>query len=100
MQVATREAWLNAVAAALSPRFGALGAPLTDHIRIAIGFTSRGIRGRAIGECWDNRHSEDGVVEESTRKRTLSAASTAQRPQADLRRVLKGWLAAPNSGER
>ena len=34
-----------------------------------------------------------GVVAESPRKRTLSAASTAQRPQADLRRVSEGWKA-------
>jgi hypothetical protein len=32
-------------------------------VRVAIGFTSRGARGRAIGECWDNRCSDDGHFE-------------------------------------
>lgn len=32
-------------------------------MRVAIGFTSRGARGRAIGECWDNRCSGDGHFE-------------------------------------
>jgi hypothetical protein len=32
-------------------------------LRIAIGFTSSGQRSKRIGECWDNRCSEDGYFE-------------------------------------
>lgn len=32
-------------------------------MRGAIGFTSRGAKGKAIGECWDNRLSADGHFE-------------------------------------
>lgn len=33
------------------------------RLRIAIGFTSSGRRSKRIGECWDNRCSEDGYFE-------------------------------------
>ena len=39
--------------------FENLGASLPAQLRIAIGFTSSGRRGRSIGECWDNQCSED-----------------------------------------
>src|SRR3546814_4161403 len=55
----TRESWLNAVAQGVAPLFEALDAPLPDRVRVAIGFTSRGAKGKAIGECWDNRLSAD-----------------------------------------
>ena len=58
-----REAWLNAVACGMAPLFEAMGAPLPDRIRVAIGFTSTGRKGRSIGECWDNRRSADGHFE-------------------------------------
>ena len=58
-----RESWLNGVAAGMAPLFEALGAPLPDRVRVAIGFTSAGRRSRAIGECWDNRRSTDGHFE-------------------------------------
>ena len=58
-----RESWLNGVAAGMAPLFEALGAPLLDRVRVAIGFTSAGRRSRAIGECWDNRRSADGHFE-------------------------------------
>lgn len=58
-----REAWLNGIAHGLAPHFEQLGAPLPTKIRIAIGFTSNGKRSRAIGECWDNRCSQDGHFE-------------------------------------
>jgi hypothetical protein len=32
-------------------------------VRVAIGFTSRGAKAKAIGECWDNRLSADGHFE-------------------------------------
>ena len=59
----TRESWLNAVALGMAPLFEALDAPLPDRVRVAIGFTSRGAKGKAIGECWDNRLSADGHFE-------------------------------------
>src|SRR3546814_9352761 len=34
-----------------------------DRVRVAIGFTSRGAKAKAIGECWDNRLSADGHFE-------------------------------------
>lgn len=58
-----RESCLNGVAAGMTPLFEALGAPLPDQVRVAIGFTSAGRRSRAIGECWDNRRSADGHFE-------------------------------------
>lgn len=58
-----REAWLRRVAAGLAPRFTALGAPLPERCRIAIGFTSNGSRGRRIGECWSQAASADGHFE-------------------------------------
>lgn len=36
---------------------------MPSDLRVAIGFTSRGVRGKAIGECWDNRCSDDGHFE-------------------------------------
>jgi len=63
MQHDNREAWLNYVAQRMGPMFTALDAPLPEKVRIAIGFTSTGKRGRSIGECWDNRCSVDGYFE-------------------------------------
>src|SRR3546814_2433575 len=51
------------VAAGMAPLFEALEAPLPDRVRVAIGFTSAGAKGKAIGECWDNRLSADGHFE-------------------------------------
>ena len=59
----TREAWLNALTAELAPAFKLHGAPLPKKIRIAIGFTSSGARGKGIGECWDSTASGDGAFE-------------------------------------
>lgn len=58
-----RESWLNRVAQGMAPLFEALDAPLPSRVRVAIGFTSRGAKGKAIGECWDNRLSADGHFE-------------------------------------
>ncbi len=59
----TREAWLNDITQHLALQFERLAAPLPTKVRIAIGFTSNGKRSRAIGECWDNRCSQDGHFE-------------------------------------
>jgi hypothetical protein len=63
MEQDNRESWLNRVAAGMAPLFTALGTPLPDRVRVAIGFTSAGRNGKAIGECWDNRRSADGHFE-------------------------------------
>jgi hypothetical protein len=43
----------------MAPMFERLGAPLPAQLRIAIGLISSGRRSTQIGECWDNRCSED-----------------------------------------
>ena len=63
MEQDNRESWLNRVAVGMAPWFEALDTPLPDRIRVAIGFTSRGAKGKAIAECWDNRCSGDGHFE-------------------------------------
>lgn len=63
MEQDNRESWLNRVAVGMAPLFTALGTPLPDRVRVAIGFTSAGRKGKAIGECWDNRRSADGHFE-------------------------------------
>ncbi|OLP04658.1 hypothetical protein BLL52_4312 [Rhodoferax antarcticus ANT.BR] len=47
----------------MRPMFDALEAPLPNRMRISIGFTSNGMRGRRIGECWDSRCSLDDHFE-------------------------------------
>src|SRR3546814_12784279 len=47
----------------MAPLFAALDAPLPARIRVAIGFTSSGRKGKAIGECWDNRLNAVGHFE-------------------------------------
>jgi len=63
MEQDNRESWLNRVAIGMAPLFDALDTPLPARVRVAIGFTSRGAKGKAIGECWDNRRSGDGHFE-------------------------------------
>jgi hypothetical protein len=60
---ATRESWLAAFAAAARPRFEEAGAPLPTKVRLSIGFPSGGRRVKAIGECWSDVCSGDGVFE-------------------------------------
>lgn len=63
MKQDNRESWLNRVAVGMAPLFESLDTPLPSRVRVAIGFTSRGAKGKAIGECWDNRCSGDGHFE-------------------------------------
>lgn len=53
-----REAWLNAIAARMAPRYAELGHPLPPF-RISIGFTSGGMNSNANAECWSNVASAD-----------------------------------------
>ena len=59
----TREQWLNAFAKLAKPHFERVGAPLPDKLRIGVGFTSTGARGKRIGECWSQAASADGHFE-------------------------------------
>jgi predicted SprT family Zn-dependent metalloprotease len=60
---ATREHWLNATVDAMRPVFNSRGFPLPDKIRVSVGFTSKGARGKRIGECWSSTMSKDAHVE-------------------------------------
>ncbi len=55
----TREDWLNALTLAARGTFAAQGFTLPDAIRCSVGFTSRGIKGKAIGQCWSSNASAD-----------------------------------------
>lgn len=57
-----RETWLNLIAAKMAPRFADMGHPLPPF-RVAVGFPSAGMKGRAIAECWDKRASGDNHFE-------------------------------------
>jgi hypothetical protein len=55
----TREQWLLNFAAAARPMFKKAGAPLPKKIRMSVGFPSKGIRAKTIGECWYSTSSAD-----------------------------------------
>jgi hypothetical protein len=57
-----REDWLSAVAEKMAPWFADRGHPL-PAVRMAVGFTSKGMRSNRIGECWSDVCSGDGVHE-------------------------------------
>jgi hypothetical protein len=59
----TREEWLNFVMDEVRPVFKTHGAPLPAKIRLSVGFTSTGSRGRRIGECWSPIASSDKHAE-------------------------------------
>ena len=59
----TREAWLLAFTQAARSMFAEVGAPLPDKVRVSVGFPSKGVRSKTIGECWAADASTDGVCE-------------------------------------
>lgn len=59
----SREDWLNAFITESRAVFKQHGMPLPAKIRAAIGFTSKGSRGKRIGECWSDSASADGTFE-------------------------------------
>jgi hypothetical protein len=59
----TREEWLNAFIDAARPHFIGINAPLPLNVRVSVGFTSKGSKGRVIGECWTDDASGDGHFE-------------------------------------
>lgn len=76
-QNTNREAWLNAFVSAARPVFMGRGFPLPERIRVSVGFTSTGARGKAIGECWSSEASEDGYFEIFIRPNANSDARIA-----------------------
>lgn len=71
----TREQWLLNFADAARPMFKKAGAPLPKKIRMSIGFPSKGIRAKTIGECWHTESSADKVVEIFIRPSLQASAS-------------------------
>lgn len=61
--VTSREDWLNAFTAAARPTFEQAGFPLPENVRVSVGFSSRGRKSKAIGECWSNTASADDHFE-------------------------------------
>jgi len=66
MRFKTREEWLNAMTAALRPKFKANETPIPAKVRISCGWPARGAtanKNRRIGECWPGKLSEGGYCE-------------------------------------
>lgn len=63
MAYATREEYLNAFIEKSRPQFECVNAPLPSNVRVSVGFTSRGMKGTRIGECWSSDASADGNFE-------------------------------------
>ena len=62
-KITNRETWLNEFTRRARPMFKELGKPLPDNVRMAVGYTSAGRRGKRIGECWSDTCSKDGTFE-------------------------------------
>jgi hypothetical protein len=54
--IATREAWLLAVAERMAPWYDGTVPP----VRVSVGFTSKGRRSNRVGECWTPAADPDG----------------------------------------
>lgn len=70
-----REQWLNAFATEARPHFKRAGAELPKTIRMSIGFPSKGIRAKTIGECWYSSASTDKHAEIFIRPSLQASAS-------------------------
>lgn len=55
----TSEDWLRHAVDALKPHFANAGYEIPE-VRASVGWTSAGMHGRRIGECWSTRSSSDG----------------------------------------
>jgi hypothetical protein len=63
---ATREAWLDAMTAALRPKFKDAGYPIPAKVHVSCAFPATGgtaRKNRRIGECWPASSSESGHAE-------------------------------------
>ena len=63
MTFSTREEYLAAFVAAARPVFAAAGFPIPAAVRVGVGWTSKGSKAKAIGECWSVACSDDGTWE-------------------------------------
>lgn len=65
MTYKTREDWLQAFTQhpATQAAFAGLGAPIPAQLRIGVGWTNKGARAKAIGECYSTVCSGDGTWE-------------------------------------
>lgn len=61
--IKNRETWLNEFTRRARPMFKELGHPIPDNVRMAVGYTSAGHRGKRIGECWSSECSADKSFE-------------------------------------
>lgn len=59
----TREQYLNAFIAKARPHFKRVGAPIPENVRASIGYTSKGLRSKRVGECWSKSASADEAFE-------------------------------------
>ena len=59
--IKTREEWLQAFTTHARKVFAEHGYEIPE-VRVSVGFTSTGARGKAIGECWQGETVEDKVV--------------------------------------
>lgn len=57
--IRTREDWLNEFVRESRAEFADRGFTVPEHVRISVGFTSKGKRSKAIGECWNPAASKD-----------------------------------------
>lgn len=53
-----REEWLRDLVDVLRPRYGD---ELPETVHVSVGFTSKGIRSKRVGECWHGTASADGA---------------------------------------
>ncbi len=58
-----REEWLNQMLKKLYPHFKDAGYNIPENIRASVGFPSKGIKSKAIGECWPMECSVDNYYE-------------------------------------
>ena len=56
-----RESWLMEAVEQLKPIFERMGYQVPP-VKVSVGFTSSGSKGRHLGQCWSARSSEDGVI--------------------------------------
>lgn len=59
----TREQWISESIGSLRSDFEDIGHTLPDVIRATVGWTSKGLRSKRIGECWYPAAVGDGVPE-------------------------------------
>lgn len=97
-KITSREDWLNRFVQAARPVFAARGYPIPAKVRVSIGFTSNGAKGRAIGECWSDTASADGsfeifIVPGQDDGREVAAILTREDAQQflDTRRLRRGF---------